>query len=142
MSECLACQGSGLDNTRAGLVAFGDLLPLCERCGGEGTIPDDKPDKPYRAAWAVSRRYVVRLAVPRRSGGVVEMEVEWAPRMPPETGRGKIKPTERRNYEAGRGKLKPAERRHYDAGRAAALSALREQLGGGGWSVIEAGKRQ
>ena len=127
MSECLACQGSGLDNSRAGLVAFGDLLPLCERCGGEGMIPDERPDKPYRAAWALSRRYVVRLAVPRRSGGVVEMAVEWSPRMPPEVGRGK---------------LKPSERRHYDAGRAAALSALREQLGGGGWSVIEAGKRQ
>lgn len=128
MTECLACQGSGLDNSRAGLMGFGSLLPLCHRCGGEGVMPEpDKPDRPYRAAWALSRRYVVRLAVPRRSGGVVEMAVEWSPRVPPEVGRGRIR---------------PSERRHYEAGRAAALSALREQLGGGGWSVIEAGKRQ
>ena len=124
MSECLACQGSGLDNTRAGLVAFGRLLPLCYRCDGEGVIPErETPDRPYRAAWSVSRRYVVRLAVPKRTGGVVEMAVEWSPRVPPETGSGK---------------LKPAERRHYEAGRALALSALREQLGGGGWSVVQA----
>ena len=128
MSDCLACQGSGLDNTRAGLVAFGALLPLCYRCDGEGSIPDcERPDRPYRAAWSVSRRYVVRLAVPRRTGGVVEMSVEWAPRVPPATGRGKLRPAEKRNYEAG---------------RAAALSALREQLGGGGWSVIDAAQRQ
>lgn len=124
---CMACQGGGV---QPGLtfVRGGALLPLCERCDGAGVLADlQAPDRPYRAAWCVGRRYVVRLAVPRRTGGTVEMSVEWAPRVPPATGQGRLRPDERRQYELGRD---------------TALRALREQMGGGDWSIIAPEPRQ
>jgi hypothetical protein len=124
--QCIACQGSGIGEGPE-RVQFGQLLPLCPRCDGAGVLTDRQaPDRPFRAIWCLSTRYVIRMAVPRRKGGFVELDIEWAPRMPPETGRGRLKPSERKAYEMGRD---------------TALRALNLEMGGGDFSVVKAEER-
>lgn len=122
---CLKCQGSGVDMDRA-TTRPGVLMPLCPTCRGAGSIGDEGPINPYRAMFMVGTRYVVRITIPRRKGGFVEMDVDWSPKMPPAKGRGRLTTSERRDYEAGR------------------LAAMQQQvaeMGGGEFSLIEAGDR-
>ncbi len=125
MMSCIACQGTGVGDGQ-GEAPQGQLLPLCRACKGSGQVlPAVMPAaEPYVAIWLVGRHYVVRMTVPRRRG-VVELDLEWAPRMPPARGPGK---------------LKPAEIAEYKAGRDTALRVLNLEMGGG-YSLVEAGDR-
>lgn len=122
---CIKCQGSGieLDWTR---VKSGVLLPICPACRGSGLLGMPEPNPPFRAAWVVGSRFLVRMAVERRLGGFVELDIDWSPSMPPATGKGR---------------LRPAERRDYEAGRDAALRQHVTEMGGGEFSVITAEQR-
>lgn len=123
---CLKCQGAGVDMDRA-TTKPGVLMPLCPTCQGSGVIGDEGPASPYRAIFLVGTRFIVRITIPRRAGGFVEMDVDWSPKMPPPSGRGRLRPTERRDYEAGRD---------------AAMRQHNAQMGGGEFSLIAAGDRQ
>jgi hypothetical protein len=123
---CLLCQGSGIgEGTR---THFGELMHLCIRCQGHGSVLVDEPpgERPFVAIFSVSPRYVVHMQIPRRKGGFVEIGVAWSPRLPPEKGRGKLTPMERAAYERGRN---------------AALAWVHDQLGGGDWSIFTAKER-
>lgn len=98
---CLACSTTGVGEGQ-GIAPVGQLLPLCLMCGGAGVQRQnlDGPT-PYIAIWLVGERYVVRMTVPRKRG-VVELDIEWSPKMPPAKGRNKLKPHERQQYEDGR----------------------------------------
>lgn len=116
---CLNCSGTGIGSgTRTN---FGELMNLCERCDGHGSPATQPGERPFVAIFAVSARYVVQMRVPRRKGGIVELDVVWSPDVPTERGRRRLRPTERRAYERGRN---------------AALAAVQHQLGGGDWSVL------
>ena len=122
---CLRCQGSGVDMDRA-TTRPGVLMPLCVVCRGSGAIVDEGPTPPYRAIFMVGTRFIVRITIPMRSGGIVEMDVDWSPRLPPQTGRGRLKTSERRDYEAVRD---------------AAMREHRARCGGGEFSLLAAGER-
>lgn len=127
--RCANCQGTGIgDGMRA---RFGELMNLCTRCDGEGVLDTDAHlvdprDRAFVAIFPVSDRYVVHMRIPRRKGGVVPMDIEWSPRMPPKRGRGQLT-----NVEAAA----------YERGRNAALAALMHQLGGGDYSVMKPEER-
>ena len=141
MTPCIACQGTGVGEGQ-GEAPQGQLLPLCRSCRGTGIAPSLKagegwPAPPgtidsrsgawipsYIAIWLVGKRYVVRMTVPRRRG-VVELDLEWTPRLPPVKGPGK---------------LKPAELAQYKAGRDQALRMLNADVGGS-FDIVEAGER-
>jgi hypothetical protein len=80
----------------------------------------------FVAIFPVSSRYLVHLTVPRKKGGFVQFQASWSPRLPPERGRGR---------------LTPAEKRAYERGRNAALAAVMDQMGGGDFSVVTAKER-
>lgn len=122
--SCIACQGTGVGPGR-GTLPLGTPLPLCPACDGLGALTEHMPaERPFRAIWLVGTRYTVRMTVPRRKG-VVELDLEWDPLVPPTKGPGK---------------LKPEEMRQYREGRDTALRTLNLELGGD-FSIIEAGER-
>ena len=121
---CLKCQGSGIDMDRA-TARPGVLMPLCQTCRGSGEIGDQTPNH-YRAIFLVGTRFLVRITIPRDRGGFIEMDVDWSPQMPPLHGRGRLKPSERRDYEAG---------------RTQAMQQHNAEMGGGEFSLVEAGAR-
>lgn len=122
---CLKCQGSGIDLERSNATP-GRLMPLCPSCQGSGALINDGPINPYRATFMVGSRFIVRLTIPRRKGGVVEIDCDWSPRYPAPTGKGRLKPSEKRDYEAGRN---------------SAMQQFMQQMGGGEFSLLEAGAR-
>ena len=121
---CLACQTTGVGQGQ-GVAPVGQLLPLCLMCDGAGTIRQhgDEPT-PYIAIWLVGNKYAVRMTVPWRRG-VVELDLEWSPSLPPKKGPGKLKAHEMAQYRAGRDQ---------------ALRTLNLELGGD-YSIVEAGDR-
>lgn len=123
---CFRCQGGGIDLSSA-TATPGQLMPICGACGGAGAVGDDEaPGSKYRAAFLVGSRFIVRITMPRQKGGFVEMDVDWSPRLPPAKGPGKLRPTERRDYEAG---------------RTQAMQQFMAQIGGGEFSLVQAGER-
>jgi hypothetical protein len=98
---CLKCEGSGIDHAKANAMP-GRLMPLCPGCLGSGVFSLKSPAPAYRAVFLVGSRFIVRITMPQRTGGFVEMDCDWSPRLPPATGKGKLRPSERRDYEAGR----------------------------------------
>jgi len=122
---CLKCQGSGIDLERSNAMP-GRLMPLCQQCQGSGQFAADGQVNHYRATFLVGSRFIVRITIPRMKGYFVEMDVDWSPRMPSPSGKGRLKPTERRDYEAG---------------RTEAMQQFMQQMGGGEFSLIEAGAR-
>lgn len=123
---CIACQGSGIGlELQVSALKPGRLLPLCNHCRGAGNL-NPLPEQPYRAAWVVGSKYLVRMTVERRKGGFVELDLDWYPRLPPATGKGRLRPSERKDYEAGRDE---------------ALRQHMAEMGGGQFSVIAAGDR-
>lgn len=124
---CIKCQGSGIGlELCIDTLKSGRLLPLCAYCRGAGNLNGLPQEQPFRAAWVVGNKYIVRMTVERRKGGFVELDIDWYPRLPPATGKGRLRPSERKDYEAGRDE---ALRQHM-AG-----------MGGGMFSVIVAGDR-
>lgn len=124
---CAKCQGSGFDTGMdVSAIKSGRLLPMCDGCRGTGLLDLVNAVQPFRAAWVVGNKYLVRMTVERRKGGLVELDIEWSPRMPPDKGRGKLRPSERQEYEQCRNE---------------ALRMHMQQMGGGEWSVIGAGER-
>jgi hypothetical protein len=122
---CLKCQGSGVDMDRS-TARPGVLMVLCPTCQGAGAITDQGQQQPYRAIFLVGTRFIVRITIPRLVGGFVEMDVDWSPRMPPAHGKGRLRPTERRDYEAGRD---------------AAMRQHNAQMGGREFTLVAAGDR-
>lgn len=122
--ECVTCQGTGIGpGMRSG---FGELMNLCPRCDGVGEISDEPGERPFVAIFPVSDRYAVNMKIPRQKGGVVLMDIEWWPRVPPDLGRGSLTHAERKAYERGRG---------------AALAIFSEQMGITDYSVVGAKER-
>ena len=122
---CLKCQGSGVDMDKA-TAKPGVLMPLCPACRGSGAIDGNDLADHYRAIFLVGTRFIVRITIPRRAGGFVEMDVDWSPSMPPTHGKGRLRPSERKDYEAGRD---------------AAMRQHNAQVGGGQFSLVAAGDR-
>jgi hypothetical protein len=125
-AACIRCQGSGIALTNLESVRSGLLLPLCTACRGAGTLFDPGPNPPFRAAWVVGAKFLVRMTVERRKGGFVELDLDWSPNLPPERGPGRLRPSQRREYEMGRD---------------AALAQHMAEMGGGEFSVIAANDR-
>ena len=125
---CLKCGGSGIaiDLQATTKPASGVLLPLCESCRGGGQLLPTGAEHPFRAAWIVGSRFIVRMEVEKRKGGFVELDLDWSPRLPPEKGPGKLRPSEQKDYERGRD---DALRQHM------------AQMGGGDFSVVSAKAR-
>lgn len=120
---CVACMGTGVGQGQ-GAAPVGQLLPLCLMCDGAGAILPHTINPPFRAIWLVGERYVVKMTVPKVRG-VVELDLEWSPAMPPARGKKK---------------LKPGEMQQYRDGRDQALRVLNFEMGGT-FELIEAGDR-
>lgn len=124
---CVKCQSSGLDVAmEAAKLTSGVLLPLCSSCRGSGIVQPNGAPQLFRAAWIVGGKYLVRLACERRKGGFVELDLDWSPSLPPAKGRGRLRPSEKRDYERGRD---DALRQHM------------HEMGGGDFSIVAAGDR-
>ena len=110
----------------AGKIKPGVLLPMCDACRGAGFLDLLNVADRFRACWVVGTRFVVRMSVERRKGGFVELDIDWSPRLPPDKGPGKLRPSERQDYERGRDD---------------ALRMHMAQMGGGDFSIITAQDR-
>jgi hypothetical protein len=121
---CLKCAGGGIvdfDHARPG-----HLIPACPSCLGSGLLDAD-PSPPYRAAWLVGSRFVVRLTVELPLKEYHELNTDWYPFYPPKQGKGM---------------LRTAEKRDHHAGITAALQQLKELTGArGDFSVTTADER-
>lgn len=98
---CLKCSGSGIDHDKA-TTRPGVLMPLCGGCMGTGLFSLQVPPPMYRAIFLVGTRFIVRVTMPLLKGGFIEMDMDWSPHLPPEKGRGRLRPSEKRDLEAGR----------------------------------------
>lgn len=97
---CGACESIGL--VRKEQYPRGFPLELCPVCNGAGEIgPLSMSPHLYRAIWLVGESYIVRMTAPK-DRGVVALDLQWVPHVPPEKGPGKLKPDEMREYERGR----------------------------------------
>lgn len=97
---CIRCQGGGLVNFTG--VQPGRLIEVCAACMGAGELGDDGVSvPPFRAAWCVGTRFLVRLTVDLPLKGVHELHTDWHPFYPPKTGKGRLKPGEKRDHQAG-----------------------------------------
>ncbi len=123
--SCIRCSGGGLlhpDHPKPGV-----LLEVCPACMGAGHLGDQGPMPPFRAAWLVGTRFIVRLTVRMPLSDINELDTDWHPFYPPQTGKRK---------------LKPSEQRDHNAGIAAALYQLKAITGqSGDFSVLTASER-
>ena len=121
---CIRCTGGGLVDYTG--VQPGRLIPVCPACMGSGVL-EDNPAPPYRAAWLVGTRFLVRLTVDLPLGEFHELHTDWHPFFPPKQGKGRLKAQEKRDHQAG---------------ITAALQQLKELTGArGDFSVLTAEER-
>lgn len=95
---CIKCSGGGLvdfDHAKPG-----QLIPVCPSCMGSGALDED-PAPPFRAAWLVGSRFVVRLTVELPLREYHELHTDWHPFVPPKQGKGVLRTQEKRDHQAG-----------------------------------------